>query len=128
VLTATPALAATTRIVGFLRGSLAAPIASRCDHIVGVRSLTAGLRRPWNQGQEPRHENPVALTIAAAALALAASVHVIAQTRPGGRQTSNGGWVGRTQWGDPDLQGEWTSEGSTACRSNARRSSGRARS
>ena len=54
---------------------------------------------------------PVAFTIAAASLALAASVHAIAQTRPGGIQTSNGGWVGRTQWGDPDLQGEWTSEG-----------------
>ena len=54
---------------------------------------------------------PVALTIAAAALAFAASVHVVAQTRAGGAQTSNGGWTGRTLWGDPDLQGEWTSEG-----------------
>ena len=54
---------------------------------------------------------PVALTIAAAVLALAASVHVVAQTRAGGAQTSNGGWAGRTLWGDPDLQGEWTSEG-----------------
>ena len=53
----------------------------------------------------------VALTIAAAALALAASVHVVAQTRAGGAQTSNGGWSGRTPWGDPDLEGEWTSEG-----------------
>ena len=34
-----------------------------------------------------------------AALALAASVHVFGQTGA------------RTQWGDPDLQGEWTSEG-----------------
>ena len=54
---------------------------------------------------------PVALTIAAASLALAASGHVIAQTRAGGTQTSNGGWAARTLWGDPDLQGEWTSEG-----------------
>jgi len=54
---------------------------------------------------------PVALTIAAAALAFAASVHVVAQTRAGGAQTSNGGWSGRTPWGDPDLEGEWTSEG-----------------
>jgi len=52
-----------------------------------------------------------AFTIAAASLALAASVHVVAQTRAGGTQTSNGGWAGRTLWGDPDLQGEWTSEG-----------------
>jgi hypothetical protein len=51
-----------------------------------------------------------AFTIAAS-LALAASVHVIAQTRAGGAPTSNGGWTGRTLWGDPDLQGEWTSEG-----------------
>ena len=54
---------------------------------------------------------PVALTIAAASLALATSVHVFAQTRAGGTQTSTGGWAGRTLWGDPDLQGEWTSEG-----------------
>ena len=54
---------------------------------------------------------PVALTIAAAVLALTASVHVVAQTRAGGAQRSNGGWTGRTLWGDPDMQGEWTSEG-----------------
>jgi hypothetical protein len=54
---------------------------------------------------------PAAVTISAAALALAASVHVIAQPRPGGAQAGREGWTGRTLWGDPDLQGEWTSEG-----------------
>jgi len=54
---------------------------------------------------------PVALLMAAASLALAASVHAIAQTRAGGPQASSSGWAGRTLWGDPDLQGEWTSEG-----------------
>ena len=54
---------------------------------------------------------PVALTIAAAVFALTASGHVVAQARAGGAQTRNGGWTGRTLWGDPDLQGEWTSEG-----------------
>ena len=46
----------------------------------------------------------VALTAAAAALGLAASVHLAAQT-------NDRVWTGRTTWGDPDLQGEWTSEG-----------------
>ena len=41
-------------------------------------------------------------TLAAGALAMMASVHLLGQTRP---------WNERTPWGDPDLQGEWTSEG-----------------
>jgi hypothetical protein len=51
-------------------------------------------------------------TLTAAALAIAASVHLAGQTRaanaPPGRDAT---WNGRTLWGDPDLQGEWTSEG-----------------
>jgi hypothetical protein len=51
-------------------------------------------------------------TISAGLLAIAASVHLVAQTRPAGAETSRQGtWSGRTPWGDPDLQGEWTSEG-----------------
>ena len=51
-------------------------------------------------------------TIAAAVLAMAASAHLIGLTRSAGAQTSRGGtWSQRTLWGDPDLQGEWTSEG-----------------
>ena len=50
--------------------------------------------------------------IAATALAILTSMHpavlsppIAAQTRP------EPAWNGRTAWGDPDLQGEWTSEG-----------------
>jgi len=53
----------------------------------------------------------VTLAIAAIALALAASVHLLAQSRAAGAPTSDRGWTGHTLWGDPDLQGEWTSEG-----------------
>lgn len=54
----------------------------------------------------------MAVTIAAAVFAWTASVHPVAQTRPPGAQTSpERTWTERTQWGDPDLQGEWTSEG-----------------
>jgi len=44
-------------------------------------------------------------TLAAAALAITASVQSIAQTNRGST------WSARTSWGDPDLQGEWTTEG-----------------
>ena len=54
---------------------------------------------------------PVAFTLAAAALAVAASVHLAAQTRAAGAPAGDRPWTGRTLWGDPDLQGEWTSEG-----------------
>ena len=52
----------------------------------------------------------VRLTIAAAALALA-SIPLFAQTRGAGAPAGDRGWTGRTLWGDPDVQGEWTSEG-----------------
>jgi hypothetical protein len=45
-------------------------------------------------------------------MAVAASAHLAAQTRaataPGSTERT---WSGRTPWGDPDLQGEWTAEG-----------------
>ena len=50
------------------------------------------------------------VTIAASLLAVALSAHLVAQTRntQTSRQTTG---LERTPWGDPDLQGEWTSEG-----------------
>jgi hypothetical protein len=47
----------------------------------------------------------------ASLLAIAASAHLVAQARATGAQTSEATWLERTRWGDPDLQGEWTSEG-----------------
>src|SRR5687767_4567119 len=44
-------------------------------------------------------------TLAAAALAVTALVPSLAQTN---REST---WSARTPWGDPDLQGEWTTEG-----------------
>src|SRR5512134_303010 len=48
--------------------------------------------------------------ITASLLAIAASAHLIAQRTPR-TQSSQATWLERTPWGDPDLQGEWTSEG-----------------
>ena len=52
------------------------------------------------------------LTIAAGAFAMTLSAHLALTTRPAsaqaGRETT---WRGRTPWGDPDLHGEWTTEG-----------------
>jgi hypothetical protein len=54
----------------------------------------------------------ITFSIAAALLAFTASVHPAAQSRASGTQTSRERtWNERTAWGDPDLQGEWTSEG-----------------
>ena len=51
-------------------------------------------------------------TIAAAVVAITASVSLVGQTRAAGAQTSREGTRSdRMPWGDPDLQGEWTSEG-----------------
>jgi len=53
----------------------------------------------------------ITIGIVASLLAIAASVHLIAQ-RPSGTPTSGeSARLERTAWGDPDLQGEWTSEG-----------------
>jgi hypothetical protein len=49
------------------------------------------------------------LTVAVAALACATAAHLAAQTAAA--QAGAGAWTQRTLWGDPDLQGEWTSEG-----------------
>ena len=53
----------------------------------------------------------VALTIGAGVIALAVTMPVIAQTTAGTQAGREGTWTARTAWGDPDLQGEWTSEG-----------------
>ena len=51
-------------------------------------------------------------TITAGLLAITAVVHLAWLTRPAIAQTSRKAtWSARTPWGDPDLQGEWTSEG-----------------
>jgi hypothetical protein len=51
-------------------------------------------------------------TMTACLLVLAAAVHLTGQARPANAQAGRGEtWNQRTQWGDPDLQGEWTSEG-----------------
>jgi hypothetical protein len=55
-----------------------------------------------------------ARTIVTIAIAwgVAASVYLVGTTRAGAAQTNRtGAWTERTPWGDPDLQGEWTSEG-----------------
>jgi hypothetical protein len=49
--------------------------------------------------------------IAASLMAIAASAHLIAQRTPGAQASGQRTWLERTPWGDPDLQGEWTSEG-----------------
>jgi hypothetical protein len=50
--------------------------------------------------------------IAAGAFAMAVAAHLIWLTHPVGAQTkSETTWRGRTPWGDPDLHGEWTTEG-----------------
>ena len=50
-------------------------------------------------------------TMAVVAMAVAISTHLPAQTRDAAPATREATWNGRTPWGDPDLQGEWTTEG-----------------
>jgi hypothetical protein len=52
-------------------------------------------------------------TLAAGVLTIAASAHLLGPTRVAGAQQASREptWSARTSWGDPDLQGEWTSEG-----------------
>src|SRR4029450_5752951 len=52
----------------------------------------------------------VIFTLVVAAIAMAAMVHLPAQTR-GAAQTNRETWKEQTAWGDLDLQGEWTTEG-----------------
>jgi len=47
--------------------------------------------------------------VVASAIAIVISVLLAAETR--GAQANREGWNERTPWGDPDLQGEWTTEG-----------------
>jgi hypothetical protein len=47
----------------------------------------------------------------ASALALALSVQLPAQTRRAAPANRDTRWSERTPWGDPDMQGEWTTEG-----------------
>ena len=51
------------------------------------------------------------LAVAAIAAAVAASAHLAAQARATVGSGSQRAWTERTPWGDPELQGEWTSEG-----------------
>jgi hypothetical protein len=53
----------------------------------------------------------VICTVAASAIALAISVQLPAQTRGAAPANRDTGWSERTPWGDPELQGEWTTEG-----------------
>jgi hypothetical protein len=51
-------------------------------------------------------------TIAAGIFAMAVSAHLIWTTHAVSAQArSDAAWRARTPWGDPDLQGEWTTEG-----------------
>jgi hypothetical protein len=47
----------------------------------------------------------------AALLAMTVAVPLASQTTPSGVAAGEPAWLGRTSWGDPDLEGEWTSEG-----------------
>src|SRR5688572_10060563 len=49
--------------------------------------------------------------VAVAAIAVAISVQLPAQTQRASSSNRDAGWSERTAWGDPDLQGEWTTEG-----------------
>ena len=49
--------------------------------------------------------------LAVTVIIIAISVQLLAQTRSAGPANRDAGWSGRTSWGDPDLQGEWTTEG-----------------
>jgi hypothetical protein len=49
--------------------------------------------------------------LAVTVIIIAISVQLLAQTRGAGSANRDAGWSGRTSWGDPDLQGEWTTEG-----------------
>jgi hypothetical protein len=47
----------------------------------------------------------------AALLAMTVAVPLASQTTPSGVAAGEPAWLERTSWGDPDLEGEWTSEG-----------------
>src|SRR6185369_3782792 len=49
--------------------------------------------------------------ITAGVLAIAFTLPLVWLTRPVAAQSRQTTWSERTPWGDPELQGEWTSEG-----------------
>src|SRR5512134_1002798 len=49
--------------------------------------------------------------IGAAAIVIVFAAPLAAQTGPRAAAASEEVWLERTSWGDPDLEGEWTSEG-----------------
>jgi hypothetical protein len=51
------------------------------------------------------------MTTTAGLVALVVSAHLIATPRPDGQTNHEPTWRARTAWGDPDLHGEWTTEG-----------------
>ena len=54
----------------------------------------------------------VTLAIVVSLLAIVVHVRSFAQTRtPDAKTSGNETWLERTSWGEPDFQGEWTSEG-----------------
>ena len=55
---------------------------------------------------------PRRITLTSAAVLLLLGVWGLIGSVPADAQARReAGWTGRTSWGDPDLQGEWTSEG-----------------
>jgi hypothetical protein len=50
------------------------------------------------------------VTMMTTLLAIGAAAQIVAQTRAA-QANREATWTGRTLWGDPDVQGEWTSEG-----------------
>ena len=50
-------------------------------------------------------------TIVAITLAVAGAIQASSWTRAAAQTTGGERWTARTLWGDPELQGEWTSEG-----------------
>jgi hypothetical protein len=53
----------------------------------------------------------IILAVGASAFAAVLGAQLAPPTSADGDKTSSGAWLQRTPWGDPDLQGEWTSEG-----------------
>ncbi len=51
------------------------------------------------------------LTICAAMTVMSLAAPLASQSPPSGALSGEQAWLERTSWGDPDLEGEWTSEG-----------------
>jgi hypothetical protein len=73
-----------------------------------VASVVAACRIDTSDRMKAR----ISRTIAAGGLAVAVSIQLAGLTGAAGAQTTDQrSWNARTPWGDPDFQGEWTSEG-----------------